>query len=544
MAGRKRPNQNKGAKKHSFREKVVAMHREIFRRNQQRINESVHGYTKEFQKYEREYARGVRTYKQRANAKQLNRALQDANIVYVGDYHTLRQSQRTFLRLLRRIPKNRPVTLALEFVQGKHQKVLNAFLAGEIEQSEFLQAIDHEAHWLFGGWDGFEEIFDHARSEGQSIIGIDTLGRGPAGTTLRTRDRYAARRIAKARRKDPENLILVLVGELHVAPKHLPAEVDALLPDIDNRSLILYQNCEEIYWSLEAKGLEHEVEIVRLSPNEFCIMNTPPIVCQQSFLNWLQLDDEGLQLEAPEENFKEYARLVASFFDLKLGDALDEVEIATVADLSFLKRLQRRGDFSDEDMRQIREQILRSESYYIPKAKMVYLGNLSVNHAAEEATHFVRHVCSNSEEPRLLVDAFYAVVLEEAVGFLGSKLMNHKRKCPHMADFQRMLRSKSRTAWEKSLARLVLKHHRMETGQRVKKLAEVYECDVDLFNAVTHSLGYQLGDKLYYGLVGGQLAKNEVRELFFDSFAEEGDAFATYLYTSARARHIQIPERM
>ena len=55
-----------------------------------------------------------------------------------------------------------------------------------------------------------------------------------------------------------------------------------------------------------------------------------------------------------------------------------------------------------------------------------------MNHASEEATHFLRHVVSGCQEPLNLVDAFYARALEEAVGFLGSKMLNHKRKCPHV----------------------------------------------------------------------------------------------------------------
>ncbi len=336
---------------------------------------------------------------------------------------------------------------------------------------------------------------------------------------------------------------MVLVGELHVANQHLPNVVQTLAQQ-RLQQLVIYQNCHEIYWQLERRGLEHKVELVRVRPQEYCLINTPPIVCQQSFLNWLEVDDEVNQLEAPEQNFKDYARLIASFFDLPLGEALDEVELATVVDLSFLSRLRRRGDFSNADMVRIRKQILRSESYYIPRAKMVYLGNLSVNHASEEATHFVRHVCSGSREPRLLVDAFYARVLEEAIGFLGSKLINHKRKCPRLTHFEQVLRSKNASGDEKKLAQLVLKHHKLETGRRVHGLTQVYECDQNTFDAVTHVIGYRLGESVYYALVEGHVLKHEVRNLFFADFANEGEALATYFYLLRKTIHIKTPERL
>jgi uncharacterized iron-regulated protein len=526
----------------SFRSEIVALHREIFRRNQVRISQSVVGYTPAFRQYEREYQNGVKQFVRQAAFAELDRAIAGATCVYVGDYHTLAQAQRSFLRLVRRLPEGRPVTLALEFILGKHQKAVDGYLGGRISEKSFRRRLEEHDHWEFGGWHNFRELFEIAKRRGYRVVGIDSSGHGPAGATLKARDDYAARIIGKERKARPDALVMVLIGELHIAKEHLPAAV-ATRSKAAERPLILYQNCEEIYWKLEEHGQEHEVELVLVEEGSFCLLNTPPIVCQQSFLNWLDVDEGIPELAAPEQNFKEYARLVASFFDLPLGDALDEVELASVVDLSFLSRLKRRGDFSTNDVREIKKQILRSESYYIPRARMVYLGNLSVNHASEEATHFMRHLCSGSHEPRGLVDAFYARCLEEAMGFLGSKLVNHKRKCAHLPHFERLARSRVTSPEERELARLVILHAKMEQGERPRGLARIYETDADLFNAVTHVIGYRLGDKLYYALVRGQMAKDDIRSLFFDAWEEEGAALTTYLYLSMRTRDVKVPER-
>ena len=94
------------------------------------------------------------------------------------------------------------------------------------------------------------------------------------------------------------------------------------------------------------------------------------------------------------------------------------------------------------------------------------------------------------------------------------------------------------------MARLVLKHQRMVEGRKVKNSNHIFECDAEMFNAITHIIGYQLGDRLYYGLVDGVLDKAEIRELFFDCFEEDGAAFSTYLYFFARTSHIEVPERL
>jgi hypothetical protein len=264
-------------------------------------------------------------------------------------------------------------------------------------------------------------------------------------------------------------------------------------------------------------------------------------VAQQSFLNWVDVEEES-DLESPEEQFKEYVRVIASFFDIPLGPALDEVEVTTVVNLSFLDRLRRRGDFSASDMRHIRRQILNSESYFIPRAKMVYLGKLSINHAAEEATHYIRYICTGALEPTALVDAFYARCLEEAIGFLGSKLMNHRRKAPSDVALEKLRRSKDRH--DRALARAVLKHARLEAGERVHGMRDIYESNADAFNAVTHVIGYRLGERLYYGLVSGDLAKRDIRALFFERFEEEGNAITTFFSLVARTRTVKTPERL
>lgn len=526
------------------RQEIVALHRAIFKHNEKIINESVYGYTPAFKKYQRAYAAYVRRYESIADTAALEAAIAEAQIVYVGDYHTLHQARRSFGRLLEHLPPARPVTVALEFIQGRHQALLDAYMQDELSETQFLKQTSQGTPEMAHAWRSFRPILETAKLRGYRVIGINSLGSGNAGSSLQRRDRYAARCLHKElqRMENPDHLVMVLIGELHVAPCHLPKEVQDLIK-APIKDLVVYQNCEKIYFALEQKGLEHDVNLVRLSPREYCLLYTPPVICQQSFLNWLELDEETSEPEAATHAFKEQARTIAEFFDLPIGDALDDVEITTVADLSFLSRLRKRGDFSAQDMQAIRHQILRSESYYIPRARMAYLGNVSVNHTSEEATHFLRHVSSGCLEPDTIMDKFYARCIEEAVGFLGSKIINHKRHCPDDVDFARMTRSRSISAFDRFVARLVMKHIKMEQGQKIRGLREVYDCDRDLFNAVTHSLGYRLGNRLYYGLISGKIAKDQARKLFFTRLEEAGSGLTTYLYLAHRTKNVRLPER-
>jgi Haem-binding uptake, Tiki superfamily, ChaN len=531
--------------RHAFREQMIALQREVFVRNHARINQGVVGYTAAYRRYEKEYQKGVLKYQQESTFDELLDAVSRSDIVYVGDYHTLAQAQRTVVRILRRLPTDVKPTLAVEMVQGRFQRVLNAYLQDTIDETTFLKRIKHDDGGVFGAWQHFKPIFDYARDNALSMVGIDLL-RGHSRTSLKQRDTYAAKIIAKAYAERDAGPVIVQVGELHVAKAHLPAAVDREIKRLKRepaKTLIVHQNAEEIYWQLESKGLEHETEVVKVRAGELCVITTPPIVCQQSYLNWLDRDDDVLDDEAPEKSFKTFVEILARVLGIPVGRKLDEVVVSSVVDVHFLETVRERGNFNRTELKEIKRQILRSESYFIPKANMVYLGQLSINHAAEEASHFLRHLSGGDIEPRYLVDAFYYRVLNEAIGFLGSKLINHKRKCPHRREFEAMLKRKGGDSFTRRVARLVVKHKELEDGQKPSGLRELYSSDADTFNAVTHALGYILGDKLYYAMIQGTMSKSDVRELYFDHFEEDGQSLTTYLALCARLSRVKLPKR-
>jgi hypothetical protein len=492
----------------------------------------------------------VRTFLREASYRELLDAASAADLVYVGDYHTLKQAQRSFLKLAQRRASRRPLLLALEFVQGRHQRALDQHLAGRLTDARFLEAIEYRRHQPFDVWPHFKPILDEAKRRRLPVIGIDLIG--ARGTSLAERDSYAARRIAAAVRREPAAQLFALAGQLHVAPPHLPAAVDRALGrrgGVDRGAggkLVVYQNCEPIWFRLQDSGRELDVEAVLVRPGEFCLLNTPPVVVQQSFLDWIDGGQAPTDGGLPETRFKMLARSVARFLGLDgsaLRKALEQIAVYTAGDLSFLPALRTRG-FSTREIRQIEQQILSRESYFIPRARIAYLANLSVNHAAEEATHFLRHVVSGAiEEPRGIVDSFYVRTLEEAYAFYGSKIVNPRRKCPLEPEMLKLTRAGD--AFTREVAQLVLRHKRFERGEvRPTALRAVYRsAGPALFNAVTHSLGYMLGERLYHALATGRLLKSEVRDLFLDPLEEEGAACLVYLDLARRLREVRIPRR-
>ncbi len=536
----------------SPRQELLALQKQVFRQNQRLIEDSISVVEKGFEKYRKTYLGYVRKFDHVATPEELQAAIAEADIIYVGDYHTNPQSQRAFLRVLKMAAQTGfRLSVALELIHRRYQPEIERFLASKIEEETFLKKIHLTRRWYFDLWKNFQPLFDFAKYHQFKVYGVESAH--TRHSTLQSRDQACAELLVKILSQNPEEKLFVLIGDLHLAPPHLPVKVSRLLKKkkLKKKELFLYQNSEQIYWQLAAMQEEEKAEIVRIDARSFCIMNTPPIVWQQSYINWLEHEEGEIDFSDAKASFLELVDRIAGFLGMTLPKEKEEVEVYTCGDLSFLERLEKESDFSRQDIQRIKKQIRASESYYIPKKKIAYLGSLSLNHVAEEASHFIRHLCAGDEFPRDPVDAFYANALHEALGFLGSKMINHHRKCLHEKDFERILfffRDQTHVPKDRSLeldvAHLVLELKALEKQGKLISSAKVIQQHDALFFAVTHALGYMLGDRLFYALMAGKISKDEIYELYYNPFAESGDPGWVYQHLLQRLRKIRLPRRV
>lgn len=497
----------------------LSLHLALYRRQKTLIWQAVGGRSLSFRAYESRYLRRTRRATRTLSAEDVVSRVVAADVVYVGDYHTLPLAQRTYLELVDRARQSgRRVVMALECVEGRHQRALERFVDGTLSEKAFLARMGQEAGGDLPLWEGFRPLLAYARSHRVATIGIDRRASGPK--SLAVRDAYAAARIATAARASDRPLVMVLVGQYHATPCHLPDEVAAALQGGPAREhLVVYQNCEGVYWDLAARG-ELGAEAAELPDGSLCLMNTSPVICQQSFLDYLEdrSDDAPLPAHHAQDRFRKMARLIAKHAGVRLGSELARVEVATAADVHFLQRVKARGRFRSDEVAALKRHVLSRESSYIPRAKMAYLASLSLNHAAEEAAHFVRHcaVGDGMDAPRDAVDAFYARALEEAIGFFGSKWVNPQREAPSLELWAKTFTEGS--AEERKAAAFVLAHKAAEQEGPERAEGLLPRRSEKLFHAVTHGLGYLLGEALYTAYDGGRLSEKKVRELFRDPF--------------------------
>src|SRR3990167_3956690 len=178
----------------SPREELLKIDKQLYRSNKALIEESVQHEDRAFHAYEQRYLRAVRDYQSISSVEEVMEAIMDADIIYVGDYHTLNQSQRSLLRILRLlVQKTTDFVIGLEVVQARHQQILDRFLQEKITDKTFLQKTGFQKHWFFDLWANFVPLFDFAKYHKIPVYGLEA--KPEVGTSLEKRDIETARRI-------------------------------------------------------------------------------------------------------------------------------------------------------------------------------------------------------------------------------------------------------------------------------------------------------------------------------------------------------------
>ncbi len=505
-------------------------------------------------RYGREYLAELRDYQKVATRRELLRKATKAEIIYHGDYHPLRHSQRAVLAMLQALAGKRQIVVCLEMVHAADQKWLDRFQAREITESEFLRRIRYLEKWPYN-FNPWRAILDFCRENQWMVLGINS----PAQTgphALRQRDKVAARMIARTFLRSDSHLIYVVDGDFHISPSHLPKEVEKLLAPLGvyPRRLLLYQNVERLYWKMAERGQE-EAPILKMEEDAYCLMNTMPATKLQSYLDWLEyaeggyfpLTGDGSDLGGDYylSHIQDMARDLCVLLHLELPkDAMSKLVVFSGRNLDFAERVKQ-NPLLRAYWSRIRAKIAEDEAFLLEfgteghRRYWAYLPNASINQVAEEASHWVHAVLRGPmKTPPDSVDAFYQTVMTEALGFFGSKLFNEKRKAATSARLRRQLgRVKkgelSLSEMEISLSRRLLQHlhlelHATENQKFRAKFDQVWHGKDSSMQSFATQLGYILGNKIYEASKRNRIPITEVAELFLQSFAKPEEALNEY----------------
>src|SRR5256714_15312914 len=175
-------------------------------------------------KYLRDFRDAYCSYQTILTPEQVRKDIVDSEIVLVADYHALPSSQRYLASLIRHPELHgRPIVLGVETIFSRDQHIVDEWWRGEIDEPELRQRIRFDFDWGYD-WTPFYELLTAAREHAVGLYGLDCMPREDL-RKIGSRDRHAADKISEIKKHHPNALVLVLFGESHLAPHHLPAQI-------------------------------------------------------------------------------------------------------------------------------------------------------------------------------------------------------------------------------------------------------------------------------------------------------------------------------
>ena len=518
-------------------------------------------------KYLRDFSVAFRNYQSVLSREQLQAMLRAAGILLIGDYHALPASQKYAGELIAELATSNkcPVVLGLETIFARDQHIVDEWMRGEIEEEELRERIRFDLDWGYQ-WEPFYELLAGARSHGVLLYGLDCMPRDDL-RKIAARDRHAAEKIAELRLRHPEAQVVVLFGESHLAPNHIPELLQRLLPE--ERVLTVLQNVDALYWKAAGERRER-VDGVKVQEDVVCVFNSTPLEKYESYRLCLdRWSREGSGAPDFSPTVYNLIESLARFLNINacsshngrqpkfLVDQLPEVYCRSSDEL--VSKLLQRRIAAEPDRKAIRARLAEQGSAYLPAMNSIYVTDFQMVHVAEEAASFLHHACrgsvskptngngSGQPEPE---ERFYTRVLEHALAYLGSRVLYPARTPVREADLY-ALYSQSQAEIESSNAYSCAEYMRMldflvlhkdyegSTRRYITTPALIEEgvrFTGERFDFSTRQLGYMLGTELYDAYVAGRIGKRFLRSLFFHKLDEAEDAREFYFAVVRRTR--------
>lgn len=496
-------------------------------------------------KYSEAFEKEARAKFFASSKDELLEAIQRAQIVFAADFHAFSQAQRTHLKILRSLPPDFSLTLALEAIPVEANNLVASYLAGKTSESSFLKKVQWKKRWGFP-WEHYRPLFQIAKQRQFKIIGLNKrmLNSEERSQDLQMRDQFAARILAREIKQNPGILIYAVFGELHVAQAHLPLETEHAFKK-KLKFVQIYQNLEKVYFRLSERGEEGKVDVVKFAKNRFVVNASPPWVQWQSYLMFLD-STADTELEIDDSGAIDFTDQVSSLVnvlasDLKLNFKVNDLAIYSCLDDKIWKALAK--SLSSAEIKVAERNIQLGKCFFLPGLGVGYLGRASVNQAAEVAGQFIHaKLCHRRLLFGKMPDDFERMIWVKAVGYFLSKMLNPKRQAQTMTDLRMELESSNSQSRE--ILRLALAQRMREIvfvqlgRRRPRKNLPRQE---SRFEPAARILGDMMGERLFLAHHSNRVKKGRLMEWLKHSI--EGQDFHSF-YARVVAELEPVSHRM
>lgn len=359
-------------------------------------------------KYLREFTQAFRTYDLPLSQAELEARVASADIILVGDYHALPASQQFAGGLVERTALSRRVVLGVEAILSRDQAIVDQWWRREISEQDLHERLRFDREWGYQ-WTPFYELLTAARDRCHGIYGLDCLPRHDM-RRIRSRDRHAAVKISEMRARHPKAALVVLFGESHLAPEHLPRVLAQLLPG--ENTLTVLQNLDCIYW----QAVTESAAAVSVGESAVCVFNSTPLEKYESYRLCLEKwhgEDTPDFTPAVHNLILSLARSLGFRTDSPRNGTQPKYLAGSLPGVACPTN-QEAETMLDEKSRTSLE--VRG-CVYVPRAKTFFVRELNMPGAAAEAARFLHHACQGMPQPYAPSEP------EAALAHFGSRLL-------------------------------------------------------------------------------------------------------------------------
>ncbi len=483
-----------------------------------------------------------------------------------GDFHSHKQSQRAFLRLMRMYrnrPDHAPIVVALEMFRSQDQQHLNAWLAGNIEDDEFLDLVDYDHSWGFP-WTNYKPILEYCKYQGIPAVGINTLRGGK--DSMRKRDEHAANIILTLRRNAPNARIFCMIGEFHLANGQLPKKLmDLRQNPAEKPPLRVYANLDKYFFALKPDRLHRHDEYLELGPESFCIINSPPWIKWQSQALWEEMrrigsvkylintiapDDFENDLDVWDEGDDDFCedsldldyhvrhlqRQIAGFLGIQTSDKItDGFHILTGIDSDQLENMP------PLNRAQLLDRANRDGFAIHFNAQILYMPDVTINNmAAATGQILLGSLCKLAEFDDMSEHRFITECLKYTFGFVANKILNprlplhNKKQLESYVLSTRGRRLAGLSRQRRDVAKESLRLHswmsqkwKFATGSLRKLAATTIEIDARSGHGIAKIIGQLTAEPICLAIVKGRIDTVDLRHWLTNHCGEEKAAKET-----------------
>ena len=240
--------------------------------------------------------------------------------------------------------------------------------------------------------------------------------------------------------------------------------------------------------------------MLQLDKDVFCILNTAPWIKLQSHLSSIEENPGVEDSFEPSDTALQLIEGIAYF----LGVRKKEI-----------------GNGADIDIRESPD----SRSYFSYSEKVFYIGSANLNHLAKLSSQYLHSKLSGFggvfEDPQR---DFYPWVWVETLGYLGSKIINPKRKCQGIIDFKSASDPAMKTAYRHIKREFLFPRRGLKQSSHFWPRKKYTVQELMMSQQVALLLGKLLGQAMFELILKNKISLSFLRDLFKTAFGPEAES--------------------